>query len=123
MIVASVLLRGRPMSFRCLLMMFRSLLVHILRHNGVLAILRQSSATPAVLWHHAANWGGAESRFVAVFWAAYIASHRLAMNGLRGVLNPKRNSRSRINRNVGFSDFDIPLGRVRSRKHNNLSRG
>jgi hypothetical protein len=104
-------------------MMFRSLLVHILRHNGVLAILRQSSATPAVLWHHAANWGGAEGRFVAVFWAAYIASHRLAMNGLRGVLNPKRNSRSRINRNVGFSDFDIPLGRVRSRKHNNLSRG
>ena len=40
MIVASVLLRGRPMSFRCLLMMFGSLLVHILRHNSVLAILR-----------------------------------------------------------------------------------
>jgi hypothetical protein len=61
MIVASVLLRGRPMSFCCLLMMFGSLLVHILRHNGVLAILRQSSATPEVLWHQAANWGGAET--------------------------------------------------------------
>ena len=40
MIVASAPLRGSPMSFRSLLMMFGSLLVHILRHNSVLAILR-----------------------------------------------------------------------------------
>ena len=32
-IVAAVLLRGGPMSLRSLLMMFGSLLVHILRHN------------------------------------------------------------------------------------------
>jgi hypothetical protein len=32
-IVAAVLLRGSPMSLRSLLMMFGSLLVHILRHN------------------------------------------------------------------------------------------
>jgi hypothetical protein len=33
MIVAAVLLRGSPMSLRSLLMMFGSLLVHILKHN------------------------------------------------------------------------------------------
>jgi hypothetical protein len=32
-LAAAVLLRGRPMSLRSLLMMFGSLLVHILRHN------------------------------------------------------------------------------------------
>jgi hypothetical protein len=32
-LVAAVLLRGSPMSLRGLLMMFGSLLVHILRHN------------------------------------------------------------------------------------------
>ena len=37
-IVAAVLLRGGPMSLRCLLMMFGTLLVHILRHNYVLAV-------------------------------------------------------------------------------------
>jgi hypothetical protein len=39
-IAATVLLRGSPMSLRSLLMMFGSLLVHILRHNIFLAILR-----------------------------------------------------------------------------------
>jgi hypothetical protein len=33
MIVATVLLRGSPMSFRGLLMLLGSLLVHIPRHN------------------------------------------------------------------------------------------
>ena len=62
MIVASVLLRGRPMSFRSLLMMLGSLLVHILRHNGFLAILRQSTATPGVPCRiNAANGRGAET--------------------------------------------------------------
>src|SRR6266436_3506437 len=93
MIVASVLLSGRPMSFRCLLMMFGSLLVHILRHNGVLAILRQLSAAPSVLWRHAANWGGAEKSVRCRFFGQRTqASHGLACIRLRGARNPKRNS-------------------------------
>ena len=91
-IVTSVLLRGRPMSFRSLLMMLGSLLVHILRHNGFLAILRQSTATPEVPCRiNAANGRGAETsvrrRF---FWAAHI--------DVRGVSDPNHNGRSRINR-------------------------
>jgi hypothetical protein len=36
-------------------------------------------------------------RFVAVFWAAYTASHRLACTWLRGVPNPNHNGEPRIN--------------------------
>ena len=38
LVAAAVLLRSSPMSFRSLVVLFGSLLVHILRHGGSLAI-------------------------------------------------------------------------------------
>ena len=59
-IVAAVLLRGGPMSLRCLLMMFGSLLVHILRHNYVLAVFEAVERNvPCRI--DAAKGGGAET--------------------------------------------------------------
>ena len=42
MVVAAVLLRSSPMSFRSLLVMFGSFLVHILRHGVSFAIFGDS---------------------------------------------------------------------------------
>jgi hypothetical protein len=38
MVVAAMLLRGRPMSFRSLLVMFGSFVMHFLRHGASFAI-------------------------------------------------------------------------------------
>jgi hypothetical protein len=97
MIVASVLLRSRPMSFRSLLMMFGSLLVHILRHIGVLAILRQSSATPEVL-ASCCQLGRSGDFGSSPFFGQLARKPQACLFWLGGVSDPKHNSRSRINR-------------------------